>query len=156
MFCRRAETPFGKIAAEVSDHAVRRVWLPGTVLPEETPEQSPLLEETLRQLREYFSGKRQVFDLPLDPEGTVFRRKVWRTLKERIPFGQCVSYGELARMAGVPKAARAVGSAMHNNPIPVIIPCHRVLAAGEKIGGFGGGLPLKRKMLELEGVRLAF
>jgi methylated-DNA-[protein]-cysteine S-methyltransferase len=90
------------------------------------------------------------FDLPLAPQGTQFQLAVWREL-QRIPYGQTVSYGELARRIGNPKASRAVGSANGANQIPIVIPCHRVIAAGGKLGGFGGGLPVKEALLALEG-----
>jgi len=105
--------------------------------------------EALRQLKEYFAGKRRDFDLPLAPEGTAFQRSVWRQLQE-IPYAETISYGELAKRVGNPKASRAVGSANGKNPLPIVIPCHRVIAAGGKLGGFGGGLPTKVALLELE------
>jgi methylated-DNA-[protein]-cysteine S-methyltransferase len=105
--------------------------------------------EAIRQLKEYFAGKRRDFDLPLSPEGTAFQKSVWRQLQE-IPYAQTISYGELAKRVGNPKASRAVGSANGKNPIPIVIPCHRVIAAGGKLGGFGGGLPTKVALLELE------
>jgi methylated-DNA-[protein]-cysteine S-methyltransferase len=105
--------------------------------------------EAIRQLREYFAGKRTGFDLPLAPKGTDFQRAVWRQLQE-IPYGETISYGELARRVGNPKAARAVGSANGSNPLPIVIPCHRVIAGDGSIGGFGGGLPTKEILLALE------
>lgn len=103
-----------------------------------------------RQLDEYFAGKRRCFDLPLAPMGTVFQRRVWRALTD-IPFGETITYGELARRVGRPRAARAVGAANGANPIAIIIPCHRVVAASD-IGGYAGGLEIKRRLLALEGV----
>jgi len=105
--------------------------------------------EAIRQLREYFSGKRIEFDLPLAPQGTEFQRTVWQRLQE-IPYGETISYGELAKRVGNPKASRAVGSANGQNPIPIVIPCHRVIAFNGTLGGFGGGLPTKEKLLGLE------
>ena len=105
--------------------------------------------ETVRQLREYFAGKRTSFDLPLAPRGTEFQRSVWRQLQE-IPYGETISYGELARRVGNPKASRAVGSANGANPLPIVIPCHRVIAGNGTLGGFGGGLPTKQVLLALE------
>lgn len=109
------------------------------------------LTAALAQLEEYFAGKRRVFDLPLGLSGTAFQRDVWTTLAE-IPYGETVSYGELAAMVGRPTAFRAVGQANGANPVPIVLPCHRVVASGGRIGGYGGGLPIKRKLLELEGV----
>ena len=105
--------------------------------------------EAIRQLREYFAGKRTGFDLPLAPRGTEFQRSVWRQLQE-IPYGETISYGELARRVGNPKASRAVGSANGANPLPIVIPCHRVIAGNGTLGGFGGGLPMKQTLLALE------
>ncbi|HXO21023.1 MAG TPA: methylated-DNA--[protein]-cysteine S-methyltransferase, partial [Thermoanaerobaculia bacterium] len=104
-----------------------------------------------RQLREYFAGERRDFDLPLAPPGSGFQQKVWQELS-RIPYGTTISYAELARRTGNPKASRAVGRANATNPIPVVIPCHRVIGADGSLTGFGGGLPVKQALLELEGV----
>lgn len=105
-------------------------------------------------MHDYFAGRRTEFDLPLAPEGTPFQRAVWRQLQD-IPYGETISYGELARRVGNPKASRAVGSANGANQIPIVIPCHRVIAAGGKLGGFGGGLRVKQALLELETRTLA-
>jgi len=105
--------------------------------------------QAVRQLHEYFSGRRRDFDLPLAFEGTKFQKSVWRQLQE-IPYGETISYGELAKRVGNPKAPRAVGSANGKNPIPIVVPCHRVIAAGGKLGGFGGGLSTKQALLDLE------
>ena len=102
----------------------------------------------IAQLVEYLEGKRQVFDLPLDVRGTPFQRKVYEAVA-RIPYGHTRSYAEIAREVGQPSAVRAVGSANGANPIPLVIPCHRVIASDGKLGGYGGGLPLKAKLLEL-------
>ena len=101
------------------------------------------------QLDEYFAGRRDAFDLPLAPRGTEFQRRVWRALTG-IPYGKTVSYGELARRIGNPAASRAVGLANGANPLPNIVPCHRVIGANGSLTGFGGGLPIKRKLLALE------
>jgi methylated-DNA-[protein]-cysteine S-methyltransferase len=103
----------------------------------------------VKQLREYFAGRRAEFDLPLAPEGTEFQRTVWRNLQD-IPYGETISYGELAKRVGNPKASRAVGAANGQNPIPIVIPCHRVIGANGKLTGFGGGLPTKEALLALE------
>ncbi|MEQ1948958.1 MAG: methylated-DNA--[protein]-cysteine S-methyltransferase [Bryobacteraceae bacterium] len=105
--------------------------------------------EAMRQLREYFAGRRTEFDLPLAPEGTTFQKSVWRKLQD-IPYGETISYGELAKWVGNPKASRAVGSANGKNPLPIVIPCHRVIGANGTLTGFGGGLPTKKVLLELE------
>jgi len=102
------------------------------------------------QLEEYFAGKRRRFELPLAPRGTEFQRQVWRALTE-IPYGKTISYGELARRIRKPSASRAVGLANGANPLPIIVPCHRVIGADGSLTGFGGGLPIKRRLLALEG-----
>jgi len=107
-----------------------------------------------RQLEEYFAGKRQSFDLRLAPEGTEFQRQVWAALEE-LPFGTTTSYGVLARDIGRPKASRAVGAANGANPIPIVVPCHRVIGANGSLTGFGGGLKSKKVLLELEGLSVA-
>jgi methylated-DNA-[protein]-cysteine S-methyltransferase len=101
------------------------------------------------QLREYLEGKRTAFELPLDLRGTEFQRKVWRALLA-IPYGETRSYADVARAIGEPAAVRAVGTANGANPCAIVVPCHRVVAAGGKLGGYGGGLPLKRRLLALE------
>ena len=104
------------------------------------------MEQAAKQLAEYFRGERQEFSLALTYEGTEFQKKVWQALRE-IPYGQTRSYGQVAQMAGSPKASRAVGMASHNNPIAIIIPCHRVIGANGKLVGFGGGLPVQESCL---------
>ena len=110
---------------------------------------TPLLERVEQELREYFDGTRTAFDLPLNPQGTEFQRKVWRELT-RVPYGTTETYGGLARRIGTPKAARAVGTALRENPIGIIAPCHRVLSASGGLGGFNGGLERKKFLLQLE------
>jgi methylated-DNA-[protein]-cysteine S-methyltransferase len=110
------------------------------------------VSEAARQLQEYFAGRRTEFDLPLAPEGTAFQRSVWRRLQE-IPYGATISYGELAKRIGNPKASRAVGAANGCNPIPIVIPCHRVIGANGTLTGFGGGLPIKEALLNLESAK---
>ena len=115
----------------------------------EAAEDSPLLAEAEHQLAEYFLGLRQNFDLPLNPKGTAFQQKVWQALLQ-IPYGQTASYKEIACKIGNEKACRAVGLANHNNPIGIIIPCHRVVGANGNLTGYAGGLEKKQKLLELE------
>jgi methylated-DNA-[protein]-cysteine S-methyltransferase len=109
--------------------------------------------DAIRQLREYFAGERKAFSLTLSPRGTDFQRAVWSELR-RIPYGETISYKQLAERIGKPKAVRAVGAANGANPIPIIIPCHRVIGNDGSLTGFGGGLPLKKKLLELESRQL--
>jgi methylated-DNA-[protein]-cysteine S-methyltransferase len=142
------------VTVVVSERGVREITLPGDDRPDValgTPD-----AVVKRELDALFAGQRQSVDVPLDLDGIEgFRRKVLETLAHDVPWGETVSYGELASMAGRPRAARAVGSAMRHNPIPFVIPCHRVIAAGGKIGGYGGGrnaIALKRALLAREGV----
>lgn len=106
--------------------------------------------EARRQLLEYLHGQRRGFDLPLAPQGSTFQRQVWQTLAQ-IPFGHTWSYAQLARQVGRPRASRAVGAANGRNPLPIVLPCHRVIGADGALTGFGGGLPIKAALLRLEG-----
>ena len=116
---------------------------------EDWEENARPLKDVIRQLRAYFAGKLEEFDLPLAPDGTDFQQKVWRRLCD-IPYGETISYGQLAQRIGNPNASRAVGLANGSNPIPIIIPCHRVIGSNGKLTGYGGGLPIKEKLLALE------
>jgi methylated-DNA-[protein]-cysteine S-methyltransferase len=116
------------------------------------PGTHPIAAEAIRQLRAYFAGELRRFDLPLDMQGTGFQLRVWREL-EAIPFGETRSYSQVAAAIGAHRAVRAVGAANGANPIPIIVPCHRVIGAAGALVGYGGGLPLKKRLLELEGAR---
>lgn len=118
----------------------------------EDPEARPF-DQARRELDEYFEGRRQVFSLPLRPAGTQFQRRVWQALCE-IPFGETISYGELARRVGSPGAARAVGMANSRNPISIVVPCHRVIGADNSLTGYAGGLDRKRALLAHESAML--
>ena len=149
-------SPFGEVTVVVSERGVREITLPGDDQPDIVlGKPDPKVK---RELDALFAGKRRSVEVPLDLEGIDgFRRTVLETLAHDVPWGETVSYGELAAMAGRPRAARAVGSAMRHNPIPFVIPCHRVIAAGGKIGGYGGGrnaIALKRELLAREGVMI--
>ena len=109
----------------------------------------PVLKLAVEQLKSYFAGLLNDFDLPIAFRGTDFQKKVWRELTKS-PYGQTISYGELARRVGSPKASRAVGLANGKNPIAIVVPCHRVIGANGTLTGYGGGLPRKKKLLELE------
>ncbi|MFI6372658.1 methylated-DNA--[protein]-cysteine S-methyltransferase [Streptomyces sp. NPDC050546] len=136
----------------VRDRAVERLASRLGTEPVEAPG-SPLLAEAIRQVAAYFAGERRDFDLPLDWSLiSGFNREVLRELASGVPFGTVVGYGDLAGRVGQPGAAQAVGMAMGANPLPVVVPCHRVVESGGGIGGFGGGLETKRKLLALEGV----
>ena len=113
-----------------------------------------IVRQAEKELREYFSGRRQKFTVKLDLDGTEFQRTAWEAMR-RIPFGSTISYGEQAKAIGKPKAFRAVGSANGRNPVPIIVPCHRVLASDGSLGGYSLGLSMKRRLLALEGVSVA-
>lgn len=123
-------------------------------VPTDTVESATAFSTAVRQLEEYFAGKRKTFELSLDPRGTEFQRKVWTQLS-RIPFGETISYRELAQRVGNANASRAVGAANGKNPIPIVIPCHRVIASDGSLAGFAGGLAAKERLLAHEGVFIA-
>jgi methylated-DNA-[protein]-cysteine S-methyltransferase len=110
---------------------------------------SAVMHETIRQLQDYFAGDLKSFDVPLEIVGTDFQQRVWRALRT-IPYGQTRSYSQIAAQIGAPRAVRAVGAANGRNPIPIIVPCHRVIGASGSLVGFGGGLEWKRLLLDLE------
>ena len=148
-------TPVGRLQLVASERGLAailwendnpsRVRFGGTV----ESGQHPVLDETERQLGEYFAGTRRSFDLPLDFAGTDFQRRVWSALL-RIPYGETRTYGELAAEIGKPAAVRAVGAANGRNPLSIVAPCHRVIGATGHLTGFAGGLPVKARLLELE------
>jgi methylated-DNA-[protein]-cysteine S-methyltransferase len=117
---------------------------------EEDPHSSPL-KNCAEQLADYFAGTRQRFDLPVAPRGTPFQERVWREIG-RVPFGQTLTYSELASRAGAPGSARAAGAATGRNPISIVVPCHRIVGTDGSLTGYAGGLERKRKLLEIEGV----
>ncbi len=152
MWSRGVETPIGRLGLVASERGLTSVRWSAKGLPDRS---SRLLDEAAAQLQAYFAGELTAFDLPLDLDGTDFQRSCWLALAT-IPYGRTVSYGEQARRLGLgPDAARAVGAANGQNPVPVILPCHRVIGADGSLTGFGGGLDLKRFLLEHEGALLA-
>lgn len=146
-------TPIGKLLLAADTTGLREVWFEtGKHQKEPHPQwqRNPAkVAFAAKQLNEYFAGERQHFDLPLHPVGTSFQVNVWLTLAE-IPYGTTISYGELARRIGQPLAVRAVGAANGRNPLPIVLPCHRVIGSDGSLTGFGGGLPTKRFLLALE------
>lgn len=147
----RFESPVGDLflIAE-GEKLVEILFEPEEAEPEpDWREGGRLISRVQRQLGAYFSGRRQAFELPLAPRGTHFQRKVWRQL-ERIPYGATRTYAQLAKKVGKPTAFRAVGAANGQNPIPIVIPCHRVVGSDGALTGFGGGLEMKRFLLEHE------
>jgi methylated-DNA-[protein]-cysteine S-methyltransferase len=149
---KTVESPVGRLSITEANGAVVRIaWTDHQAGDARAqPGETPLLSRAAQQLGEYFAGARRDFDLPLDPAGTPFQRRVWAEMA-RIPFGATESYGALARKTG--SVARAVGGACAANPIPIVIPCHRVVGGGGALGGFSGGAgpTTKRALLELEG-----
>ena len=144
------DTKIGKIGIAEENGAITNLYFSKTVADSKAIlEETAVLKETNNQLQEYFAGKRKVFDLPLAPKGTEFQQKVWQALKE-IPFGETRSYGEIAKRIGQPKASRAVGGANNRNPLPIFIPCHRVIGANGKLVGYAGGLEIKKVLLNVE------
>lgn len=111
--------------------------------------ETKLIKNTYVQISEYLSGKRQIFDVPIQTKGTEFQNKVWAELRQ-IPYGETRTYKQIAENIGNPKACRAVGMANHNNPIAIIIPCHRVIGANHKLVGYAGGLEIKHELLKIE------
>jgi len=152
MAARAVETPIGTLGLVGSEDGLARVLWSADGLA--ASGSSAVLDEAAAQLGAYFAGELIEFDLPLDLHGTDFQRRCWLALAT-IPYGQTVSYGEQARRLGFgPDAARAVGAANGQNPVPVVLPCHRVIGADGSLTGFGGGLHLKRHLLEHEGALL--
>lgn len=148
------DSPIGKLLLRGREGVVEELFFPTSERPLSTEAEQKYDEESLKpaiiQLNEYFEGKRQNFDLELSPCGTPFQRSVWQEL-QKIPYGQTVSYSFIAQKIGNPKGSRAVGMANNKNPIPIIIPCHRVIGKNGTLTGFGGGLDIKRYLLDLEG-----
>jgi methylated-DNA-[protein]-cysteine S-methyltransferase len=147
------ECPLGPLLAVGDEHGLAALYLPSakkpaTVQPDWVQDEAAF-DEVRDQLREYFAGERAEFDLPLHPRGSAFQQRVWAALA-RIPYGQTTSYGKIAATVGAPDAARAVGLANGQNPIPIIVPCHRVIGANGSLVGYGGGLDAKRWLLAHE------
>jgi len=146
-------TPVGVLRLVGDVHGLREIWFERERHPKKPhtgwQRASEPLAYARKQLEEYFAGTRQAFDLPLCPHGTAFQKQVWWELA-RIPYGTTISYGELARRIGQPAAMRAVGAANGRNPLPIVLPCHRVIGANGSLTGFGGGLPTKRYLLSME------
>jgi len=148
MFYAVMESPLGPLTVAASGKGVAAVHF-GNVVPKGAEGSDALSQSALGQLAEYFDGKRTSFDLPLDVEGTAFQKAVWNEL-QRIPYGETRSYGEIAKALGKPGAARAVGSANHNNPVAIVIPCHRVVGQDGSLTGYAGGVHLKQQLLAIE------
>lgn len=147
------QSPIGRLLLIGAEGALEALHFPNEV-QDRVIDDSLEYDETpfrpvLEQLSEYFAGKRQHFSLALAPKGTEFQQRVWQELRN-IPYGQTTSYGEVAARIGNPKAGRAVGMANGKNPLPIIVPCHRVIGKDGSLTGFGGGLEIKQHLLDLE------
>ena len=155
----RYESPLGTLLLAADERGLRLVSFETGSRPEhprpDWTEDRSAFTDTIRQLKAYFRGELKKFHLPLSLVGTDFQLRVWRRLCS-IPYGQTTTYGELARGLGEPNAARAVGLANGSNPIPIIVPCHRVIGCNGKLVGYGGGLPIKKKLLALEREQSSF
>ncbi len=144
------QTKIGKIGIAEEHSFITNVYFMNMKQPLDAKQyESVALKEAFVQISEYLDGKRKVFDLPLNPKGTDFQQTVWSELLG-IPYGETKTYKEIAESLGAPKSSRAVGSACNKNPIPIILPCHRVLSSDNKLTGYVGGLEIKQKLLDLE------
>jgi methylated-DNA-[protein]-cysteine S-methyltransferase len=145
------ESPIGTLALATSERGVTRIMFTHEQdMCDPTGEPDAITRECIQQLEQYFAGQRREFSVPLDLRGTTFQLACWNALL-RIPYGETRTYAQQAQTVDSPRAFRAVGAANGANPVPIIVPCHRVLATGGKLGGYGGGLSLKEKLLRLEG-----
>jgi methylated-DNA-[protein]-cysteine S-methyltransferase len=145
------KSPLGNIAVTVSSHGLQE--LKRTSEESVKPPKTPFGRQVRDQMKDYFAKKLKKFDVQLDLQGSEFQKKVWNELC-RIPYGSMVSYGHIAQCVGNPKAARAVGSANHRNPLWIVVPCHRVVSSQGKLTGYAGGLDMKAHLLQLEGALL--
>lgn len=147
------KSPAGTLTIIASDVALTHVLFGEVCAHRALARKSPLIECAITQLHEYFRGERRVFDIPLQPTGTLFQQRVWDALR-RIPFGALKTYGQLALAIDNPAAARAVGQAVGRNPLGIIIPCHRIIASESRLGGFAGGVDAKKALLRMEGFEI--
>jgi len=156
MIRQTRDTAFGTISLIEDQGALIRLFLPSEPISVHIPAgDSPLLQAAFAELTEYFDASRREFSLPLRAVGTPFQQSVWSELAT-ILYGAVRGYGEVAKRLGKPGAARAVGMACHRNPLPIFVPCHRVVGAGGDLTGFGGGIPMKKALLDLESGALRF
>jgi methylated-DNA-[protein]-cysteine S-methyltransferase len=157
IFYTMMASPFGPVCLVGTEQGLIRVDFQGGDRPVQPApawqEDRGVLDSATHQLQEYFQGQRQIFTLPLAPPGTPFQQRVWQEL-QRIPFGATLTYRELAQCLGMPQAARAVGHANGRNPLAIVIPCHRLIGSDGHLRGYAGGITLKQRLLQHEGVRL--
>jgi methylated-DNA-[protein]-cysteine S-methyltransferase len=149
MIATTMASPLGPLRLVADGEALIGVWLPGQADVAIADGEAPVLTAAMAQLAEYFSGRRQAFELPLAPRGTAFQQTVWQALRA-IPYGATSSYGQIAAAIGRPSASRAVGAANGQNPLAIVVPCHRVIGAGGALTGYAGGIEAKRWLLALE------
>lgn len=147
--CMMMPSVLGKLLLEEEDGKIVCLLFERDIPANVEQSDTPTLRKVAQELSEYFAGNRKEFDIPLNPKGTDFQKSVWNALCT-IPYGKTMSYGQVAAQIGNPKASRAVGMANNKNPIPILIPCHRVIGANGKLVGYGGGIWMKQKLLELE------
>lgn len=143
------KTKIGEIGFLDNGNAITKIFFGQVMLEEANIKETDLIKESNKQLQEYLNGNREIFDIPLEPKGTQFQNKVWKALQE-IPYGETCSYKDIGIKIGNIKACRAVGMANNKNPLPIFIPCHRVIGSNGKLVGYAGGLKIKEKLLELE------
>lgn len=143
------ESPIGPLLAARKGESIIEIRFSPADAPDDWTRDDGAFRDLRKALERYFSGRSKTFDVPLEPRGTEFQKSVWRALLE-VPYGETTTYGDLARRLGNPSAVRAVGAANGANPIPIVIPCHRVIGSNGSLVGFGGGLPVKRWLLDHE------
>lgn len=147
------ETQIGKIGIVDNGNEITHIIFETSKIPKAEEKETQNLKNAVKEIREYISGSRQNFDIKINPKGTDFQKKVWHALL-KIPYGETRSYKQIAAMIGNSTASRAVGMANNRNPIPIVIPCHRVVGSDQKLIGYAGGLDMKKKLLEIEGCKL--
>ena len=154
LFFDTLPTPIGVLSLEADETGLTAILFPGrSPYTPKSSNTSDLLAEAARELQAYFEGRLTAFSVPLNWRGTPFQETVWRALMD-IPYGETVSYGEIAKAIGRPKSARPVGGAVGRNPLPIIVPCHRVIGSDQSLTGFTGGIDIKVALLKQEGLHL--
>ncbi|NCB92644.1 MAG: methylated-DNA--[protein]-cysteine S-methyltransferase [Clostridia bacterium] len=148
-YYKEMESPIGQLTLIEEEETLKEILFENQNIQDADRKSTSFLEMVEEQLKEYFEGKRRTFSFSISPQGTEFQRKVWKAL-EGIPYGEVKTYGQIASEIGSPKGSRAVGMANHNNPIPIVIPCHRVIGKNGSLTGYAGGLEKKTALLTLE------
>ena len=153
MFYYFYETPIGRLQIFADSECITGISFFEKKVQDAVEEETPLIKRMYLELEEYFIGKRKIFDIPVRPAGTSFQQSVWKAL-QAIPYGETRSYKQIAEIIGNPAACRAVGMANNRNPIPIVIPCHRVVGTNGDLTGYAGGLDVKMKLLDIENASL--